>query len=658
MRDENGNSIEPNAAKAAALIYGVGASVIEAAQLDKLLSVFPGAKKLLTREGIKGLLKNQTVRGALTALVKNYGADLSFETLTEIAQQGLQIMLREGAKAQTNEGGEASFEPAGASEIVSELWETGKSSLVQFALPMLPGPAMTFMSDYRSARLAERNVHIFEAMSDAAKASKLKERSPETFGAMVEKITESGPVNEVGISAEAFGTYFQSAGIDPSAVAEELGVGEKYAEALETGGDVVIPMSTFAAKLAGTEHFNGLKDDLRLGDENAMTPREAREFSNRVAEEYRQEAEKSARKEEERKEQDQVREDIKAQLEHLGVKWLGKREAEDYSAILAAGMANEARAAGIGLKEYADSWELRFAYDPKTGKVRMERLAGRGQSFTQPVNPDVDLNAEVPVLELRSDTGVPVTRKVILDRLAALVEEGAFVTLDELGELEIPDGKKKRKHLAYSSRMMTSEETSKRQARNISLMSLADIVRGSVLIESVGNNDADKKKAKSFHRFYIPVKTNDGTFTIRLVAESEDDKTLRPVKGEIYDLIAEKEDASPHPRPDSDESHQVIGSEAPSLKIRIREMLRGVKDAEGLPYVLQQTVYHGGPHRGIVKMLLDKIGTGEGRQAFGWGLYFASNKRLAEWYREKLSGSYIPRTAEVGGKKYTLDRSN
>jgi hypothetical protein len=48
--------------------------------------------------------------------------------------------------------------------------------------------------------------------------------------------------------------------------------------------------------------------------------------------------------------------------------------------------------------------------------------------------------------------------------------------------------------------------------------------------------------------------------------------------------------------------------------------------------------WHGSPHR-FDKFTTDKMGTGEGAQAFGWGLYFASKKEIANWYKEKLSGS-------------------
>lgn len=57
--------------------------------------------------------------------------------------------------------------------------------------------------------------------------------------------------------------------------------------------------------------------------------------------------------------------------------------------------------------------------------------------------------------------------------------------------------------------------------------------------------------------------------------------------------------------------------------------------------------FHGTPHRGITKFSTDKIGTGEGAQAYGWGLYFASKRDIAEHYRETLANQSISIDGEV-----------
>ena len=50
--------------------------------------------------------------------------------------------------------------------------------------------------------------------------------------------------------------------------------------------------------------------------------------------------------------------------------------------------------------------------------------------------------------------------------------------------------------------------------------------------------------------------------------------------------------------------------------------------------------YHGSPHS-FDKFSMDKIGTGEGAQAYGHGLYFAENEGVAKGYRDTLSGSMV-----------------
>jgi hypothetical protein len=52
---------------------------------------------------------------------------------------------------------------------------------------------------------------------------------------------------------------------------------------------------------------------------------------------------------------------------------------------------------------------------------------------------------------------------------------------------------------------------------------------------------------------------------------------------------------------------------------------------------LPEPVYHGTPHD-VEEFSTEKIGTGEGAQAYGWGLYFAGNKSVAEGYQRDLSG--------------------
>lgn len=127
----------------------------------------------------------------------------------------------------------------------------------------------------RGYNRAKQTEDFFTALGDQAGASKLRERMPERFKELVEKYTEDGPLRQVFVPAEKFVEYFQSQNIDPGQMAMELGV-SNLKEAVVANSDVVIPMADFAARIAPTDHLQGLMPDLRLRQDE-MTAREAKE---------------------------------------------------------------------------------------------------------------------------------------------------------------------------------------------------------------------------------------------------------------------------------------------------------------------------------------------------------------------------------------------
>lgn len=82
---------------------------------------------------------------------------------------------------------------------------------------------------------------------------------------------------------------------------------------------------------------------------------------------------------------------------------------------------------------------------------------------------------------------------------------------------------------------------------------------------------------------------------------------------------------------------------------------------DGKLVILHQPAYHGGPHR-FAKFSLEKIGTGEGAQVYGWGLYFTQTRGIAEDYRKKLSGGasvrYVGAAPESRGMKVAVSAAD
>ena len=57
-----------------------------------------------------------------------------------------------------------------------------------------------------------------------------------------------------------------------------------------------------------------------------------------------------------------------------------------------------------------------------------------------------------------------------------------------------------------------------------------------------------------------------------------------------------------------------------------------------MPNVMGATAWHGTPHKIQEQFDISKVGTGEGAQAYGHGMYFAENPNVATEYRKALSG--------------------
>ena len=73
-----------------------------------------------------------------------------------------------------------------------------------------------------------------------------------------------------------------------------------------------------------------------------------------------------------------------------------------------------------------------------------------------------------------------------------------------------------------------------------------------------------------------------------------------------------------------------------------------LKDYNKYANIYNQSAYHGTPHS-FEQFDLGAIGTGEGAQAHGWGLYFATDKKIAdERYRKRLTNNqYVIETDEA-----------
>lgn len=261
---------------------------------------------------------------------------------------------------------------------------------------------------------------------------------------------------------------------------------------------------------------------------------------------------------------------------------------------------------------------------------------GIGSGFAQPLNPGVDPNTNVNIIDIT----IPGHHKVNFMSQQELVKyvrsnsTGTVLSKDKLASIGIKDYQGA-KHLAWN---FTKRNKGVHRA---SLTNLKSLIENAVLIESVKNNKKDfnmpisktqsrKNEVEVYHRFYTPVIFGNSIYVVRLVGEERQNKiTINPTKIDLYSVVIENKNRSIGYDRTSDNSV----THTPST-ITIQEMLKGVNDAQGNPYF--QKAYHGSPHD-FNEFDLGAIGSGEGAIGHGWGLYFAKNKSVAKNYKAVLS---------------------
>jgi len=79
----------------------------------------------------------------------------------------------------------------------------------------------------------------------------------------------------------------------------------------------------------------------------------------------------------------------------------------------------------------------------------------------------------------------------------------------------------------------------------------------------------------------------------------------------------------------------------------------GLRNTLSEAYTPGMTVWHGSPYK-FTKFDASKIGTGEGNQAYGHGIYVAENPKVAEGYKETLKSKQFSKIVQKGRNEYDV----
>ena len=153
--------------------------------------------------------------------------------------------------------------------------ETGRPIVGNSVLETL----LPFYDQYQAGRRADALTEIGKVVQD----SRVNNRAPDLVQQHLSDVAaDHAGIDNAYVPVDRWNELFQSAGLDPGEVANEmLSNPEAYHEANKTGSDIVIPFGEFTGKLSGLDQYGELVKDtkLSLGD---MSLREAEAHAQAV----------------------------------------------------------------------------------------------------------------------------------------------------------------------------------------------------------------------------------------------------------------------------------------------------------------------------------------------------------------------------------------
>jgi hypothetical protein len=158
--------------------------------------------------------------------------------------------------------------------------EAGKSALIDLSALALFGAGHRFFSDHAMLVRTQQSKALATALTDTAAASEAVQKFPAVVQELIAKAKrENGAVQHAHYDLEGWDAYWQGKNLDPGAVAAQVvgDGGAAYQEARATG-ELRLPIEGWVAKIAGSEHADGLSQDLKLY-QDALTPRQEKEFT-------------------------------------------------------------------------------------------------------------------------------------------------------------------------------------------------------------------------------------------------------------------------------------------------------------------------------------------------------------------------------------------
>ena len=232
-------------------------------------------------------------------------------------------------------------------------------------------------------------------------------------------------------------------------------------------------------------------------------------------------------------------------------------------------------------------------------RAEVERDYEQNTVLHQAMRDGLNLDEQVSVVDLDAMTNdlKGKTDRDILAHISKVSTEDSITTVDFKALVGLPkdDDAYGQRHLVRGNANKSSDN---RMARNITLSNFEDVVKNAVVVEIVPNTkkapltglkgkkrqiQKRKNQVANYYRLMLPVRIGNNIKTLVIVAEEQDGVvSASPVPVTAYEIYyAKKPPLVAAPRPETGVSATEEGA---PLTISIRDMLTGVKDADGNVY--------------------------------------------------------------------------
>jgi hypothetical protein len=387
--DEQGKKLDPSIARGASLTVGIANGLLERTGAKAIAKAFPGGDKLFAQfstESVKKLLRNQKAKDAFQKI----GSAIISEGTTEAAQELINSVMGESAKFVANKISEQDFTAfqAGDGEVptfieyVAEAFDRAAEAGVRGAQGGA-GFATTGVVIDRAVKSNIANQKFkqdqdsLSELVDKVKNSKVFKRNPKLF----EEVTsETLGDQKLYVDASKFKEFFQSDESLNDFYAKVPEAKEQIEEALDLGGNLVLPANKVISAMAQNEQMSELQGLLKLNPETLTDEELSELYNDNILREY----EESGQVAEELNKAAEIQRNIEDQITKAG---LTPESARLYSTAFRAFYESQSQRSGEDGKQI-----LQKAFDSLKIQAAQEEKRGIAQKYSKVDNLDLELD--------------------------------------------------------------------------------------------------------------------------------------------------------------------------------------------------------------------------------------------------------------------------